>query len=83
MPRESFFVASNAVTILRYKPCIYTAHQNFWKRLFKFEALENVSWNCKLEHLKIVTNDHQHKKTTEDEEVYFLSKFSNSKWKTI
>ena len=35
-----------------------------------------------LQHLKIVTNEHQHAKTIEDEEVYILNKCSESNCKT-
>ena len=48
----------------------------------------NIWYNCKLEYLKIVTNGHQHKKPTKDEEVYIINKcisFNQTKndWKTI
>ena len=39
----------------------------------QFDPLEKVQWGCKLEHLKIVTNRHQHTKTSEDEKVYILN----------
>ena len=35
------------------------------------------------QHLKIVTNGHQHTKTTEDEKVYMLNKCLYSNWKTV
>ena len=63
MPKESFFV----VPILYNKPWIHTG--DLLKRLFKFETLGKVWWDCKLEHFKMVRNEKQHTKTTEDEEV--------------
>ena len=44
----------------------------FWK---------SVMWDCKLEHIKIITNRHQYTKATEDEEVYILNKCSYFIWK--
>ena len=35
-------------------------------------------WDCKLEHIKIITNRNQYAKATEDEEVYILNKCSYS-----
>ena len=37
-----------------------------------------VSWDCNLEHLKIVVNGHQHTKANEDEKVYILNRCSYS-----
>ena len=44
---------------------------------------KKVLCDCKSEHSKIVTNGHQHTKTTEDEKVYTLNKCLYSNWKTI
>ena len=34
---------------------------------------KNVQWDRKLEHLKIITNEHQHTKTSEDEKAHILN----------
>ena len=40
----------------------------------QFDALEKkCNGTCKLEHLKTVTNGHQHTKTSEDEKGYILN----------
>ena len=49
-------------------------------RLFKFETLEKVqarafASTCKIENSKIVRNGHQHTKTTEDEEVFWINAY--------
>ena len=41
-----------------------------------------MQWDCNLKHLKVVTNGHQHTKTTEDEKLYILNKCSYPNWKT-
>ena len=38
--------------------------------------LNNVYWDCKLEHWKIATHGHQYTKPTEDEEGFALNKCS-------
>ena len=48
----------------------------------QFDALEKVQWDCNLKHLKVVTNGHQHTKTTEDEKLYILNNCSYPNWKT-
>ena len=56
----------------------------YW-RLISLEEItqfgKSVMWDCKLEHIKIITNIHQYTKATEDEEVYILNKCSYSIWK--
>ena len=69
-------------------------------RLFKFETLEKVlarafASTCKLENSKVVRNEHQHTKTTEDEECLYeeclfcinvyppIEKYSNKDVNTI
>ena len=45
-------------------------------RLFKFETLARAfASTCKIENLKIVRNGHQHTKTTEDEEVFWINAY--------
>ena len=63
MSKESFHVASDVFPILYNKLCICTGHLNL-------RQLKKVYWDSKLEHLKIVTSENQHTKTTENEEVY-------------
>ena len=63
MSKDSFHAASDVFPIFYNKLCICTGHLNL-------RQLKKVYWDRKLEHLKIVTSEHQHTKTTEDEEVY-------------
>ena len=50
----------------------------------QFDVLEKkFSATDKLGHLKFVANGHQHAKTTEDEKVYILNKYTYSSWQTV
>ena len=54
------------------------------EEIIQIETLEKKGLcDCKLQHLKIVTNGQQHTKTTEDEEVYLLNKYPYSNSKVI
>ena len=53
---------------------------NIWCNLMH---LKKGVMDCKLEHLNIETNEHQHTKTTDDEKVYMLNQCLFSNWKTI
>ena len=66
MPKNSFFVASDVLAIMFNRISICKGDKFFWKRLAKSETLEKEYWDCKLEHLKIVRNRHQHIKTSKD-----------------
>ena len=65
MRKESFFDASDVVPILYNNPCIYELELNIFGRDYSnLKDLKKVQWECKLDHLKIVTNLHQYAKTT-------------------
>ena len=64
----------------------YTRY-NVWYNLIN---LKKASWDCKLEHLKLLTNRHQHTKTTKDEKkiIFWINAHtpienqSNQDWNT-
>ena len=49
----------------------------FGKDYSNLRNLKKCNMDCKLKHLKTVTNGHRYTKTTEDEEVYVLNNYSH------
>ena len=84
-----FFFKCNANRVLFQciRCCPYSLQQlrHMYWRLISLEEItqfwKSVMWDCKLEHIKIITNRNQYAKATEDEEVYILNKCSYSIWK--